>query len=87
MFHPQIPELTDLAKAFPNTAIIFDHFGGPLSIGPYAGNREEIFPVWKKNVSALARCDNVFAKLGGAGWFCDADQRVRFPQAKFACDV
>ena len=65
MFHPQIPELTDLAKAFPDTTIIFDHFGGPLGIGPYAGKREEIFPVWREDVADLARCENVFAKLGG----------------------
>ena len=65
MFHPQIPELTDLAKAFPDTTIIFDHFGGPLGIGPYAGKREEIFTAWRKDVAELARCDNVFAKLGG----------------------
>ena len=65
MFHPQIPELTDLARAFPETTIIFDHFGGPLGIGPYAGKREEIFPVWRNDVAELAQCENVFAKLGG----------------------
>ena len=65
MFHPQIPELTDLARAFPETTIIFDHFGGPLGIGPYAGKREEIFPLWRNDVAELAQCENVFAKLGG----------------------
>src|SRR5205814_1550304 len=38
-YHPQIPELTELAKAFPDTTIILDHFGGPLGIGPYEGKR------------------------------------------------
>ena len=37
LYHPQIPELTALARAFPEQPIIFDHFGGPLGIGPYAG--------------------------------------------------
>ena len=37
LYHTQIPELTDLAKTFPNVTIIFDHFGGPLGIGPYLG--------------------------------------------------
>ena len=64
-YHPQIPELTGLAKAFPDTTIILDHFGGPLGIGPYAGQREEIFPVWREAISELAKCENVFAKLGG----------------------
>jgi predicted TIM-barrel fold metal-dependent hydrolase len=64
-YHPQIPELTDLARAFPDTTIILDHFGGPLAIGPYEGKRAEIFPQWKKDVTELARCPNVVVKLGG----------------------
>jgi L-fuconolactonase len=65
LYHPQIPELTDLARAFPGTTIVFDHFGGPLGIGPYAGRREEIFARWADDVAELARCGNVVAKLGG----------------------
>src|SRR4030095_8168351 len=33
-YHPQIPELADLARAFPDTTIILNHFGGPLGVGP-----------------------------------------------------
>ena len=65
LYHPQIPELTALARAFPEQPIIFDHFGGPLGIGPYAGRREEIFAHWKDTVAELATCTNVVAKLGG----------------------
>jgi len=65
LYHPQIPELTDLAKAFPNVTIIFDHFGGPLGIGPYAGHADEIFQQWCIDAAALAQCPNVFPKLGG----------------------
>ncbi|MGE3463131.1 MAG: amidohydrolase, partial [Pseudomonadales bacterium] len=65
LYHPQIDELTDLARAFPETTIVFDHFGGPLGIGPYEGRRGEIFPVWAESVATLARCENVVAKLGG----------------------
>ena len=65
LYHPQIPELTRLARAFPDTTIIFDHLGGPLGIGPYAGQRDAIFKQWREDVSALAGCDNVVAKLGG----------------------
>jgi len=64
-YHPQLADLTDLARAFPETAIILDHFGGPLGIGPYAGKREEILPQWRRDVAELARCPNVAAKLGG----------------------
>lgn len=64
-YHTQIPQLTDLARAFPETAIILDHVGGPLGIGPYAGKREEIFPQWKESIAELAQCPNVSVKLGG----------------------
>ena len=65
LYHPQIPELTALAQNFPNTTIVFDHFGGPLGIGPYAGHADEIFAQWCVDVAALAKCGNVVAKLGG----------------------
>jgi predicted TIM-barrel fold metal-dependent hydrolase len=65
LYHPQIPELTELARAFPDTTIVFDHFGGPLGIGPYEGRQNEIFAQWCADVAALARCPNVYAKLGG----------------------
>ena len=65
LYHPQIPELTDLARAFPDTTIIFDHFGGPLGIGPYAGRQTDIAAQWREDVAELARCENVVAKLGG----------------------
>lgn len=65
LYQPQISELTDLARSFPETTIIFDHFGGPLGIGPYAGRREEIFETWAVDIAELARCENVVAKLGG----------------------
>jgi L-fuconolactonase len=65
LYHPQIPELTDLAQAFPDTAIVLDHVGGPLGIGPYEHRRAEIFASWKTAIRELARCANVTAKLGG----------------------
>ena len=67
LYHPQIKELTDLARAFPETTIIMDHCGGPLGIGPYAGRRDEIFKTWEANVREIAKCPNVNVKLGGLG--------------------
>ena len=63
--HEQIPELTDIARAFPETTIIFDHFGGPMGIGPYEGKQADIFKQWRLDVAELATCNNVVAKLGG----------------------
>lgn len=65
LYHPQIPQLTDLAKNFPDVTIIFDHFGGPLGIGPYAGHADAIFDQWCVDAADLAACPNVYAKLGG----------------------
>src|SRR5438046_474515 len=65
LFHPQIGELTDLARAFPDTKIVLDHRGGPIGIGSYANRRDEIFPAWKASIREIARCPNVVVKLGG----------------------
>ena len=65
LFHPQIGELTDLARAFPDTKIVLDHCGGPIGIGRYSGKREETFPVWKASIQQIAKCPNVVVKLGG----------------------
>jgi len=64
-YHHQIKSFTDLARAVPDTAIILDHLGTPLGVGPYEGKRDEIFRQWKKDIVELAKCDNVYAKLGG----------------------
>lgn len=64
-FHHQIPSVTRLARAFPDTTIVLDHYGGPVGLGPYVGKREEILAQWRIDISALARCPNVVVKLGG----------------------
>jgi predicted TIM-barrel fold metal-dependent hydrolase len=65
LFHPQLNEFVDLARAFPDTRICLDHCGGPVGIGGYAGRREEIFPIWKASIQEAAKCPNVVVKLGG----------------------
>jgi predicted TIM-barrel fold metal-dependent hydrolase len=65
LFQPQIGELTDLARAFPDTRICLDHCGGLVGIGVYAGHREELFPTWKASIREIAKCPNVVVKLGG----------------------
>lgn len=69
LFHPQLPELTRLARAFPDTTIVLNHLGNPLGIGPYAGREAEVRAAWMQSMADLARCPNVSVKLGGLGPF------------------
>ena len=65
LYHPQLPELTDLARAFPDLPILANHCGGPIRIGPYADHPEKAFAAWRTALRDLATCPNVFLKLGG----------------------
>ncbi|MEN3975772.1 amidohydrolase family protein [Emcibacter sp. SYSU 3D8] len=65
LYHPQIPELTALARARPEVSIILDHVGGVLGIGPYAGRHAEVMAKWKADMAELATCPNVSVKVGG----------------------
>jgi L-fuconolactonase len=65
VFHPQLTDVVDLARAFPNSNIVSVHCGGPLGYGPYEGKRDEVFKTWKAGVTELATCPNVTVKLGG----------------------
>ena len=65
LLEPQIPDLIDLARAFPETPIVLDHVGTPLGIASYTGRRGERFGIWRDNIRELARAPNVHVKLGG----------------------
>jgi L-fuconolactonase len=79
-YHHQNRAFAELARAVPEATMILDHFGTPLGVGQYASQREAIFAQWREDIAEIARCPNVFAKLGGLampdngfGW----DQRER----------
>ncbi len=65
LYHPQIDDVTALARTFPDTMICLNHVGGPLGIGRYAGRQDVIFADWSKSIKTLATCPNVVVKLGG----------------------
>ena len=67
LYHPQLADLVDLAKAFPDVTMIMNHVGGLLGSGPYAGQREHIFQQWKSSIAEVAAQPNVVVKLGGLG--------------------
>lgn len=65
--HTQLDEVLDLARSFPDTALILDHVGGPLGIGRYAGQRDAVMADWSVAIRRLAACPNLYVKLGGLG--------------------
>src|SRR5215510_7899624 len=67
LYHPQIDDVRDLARAFPETKIVLNHVGGPIGIGAYAGKHKQVFPGWAASIKALAACPSVYVKLGGLG--------------------
>jgi predicted TIM-barrel fold metal-dependent hydrolase len=63
----QLEELTALADALPDLAIILDHVGTPETHGPWAGREAEGLADWAVKIRELARRPNVRVKLGGLG--------------------
>ncbi len=82
LLEPQLPELIDLARQFPDTPIMLDHVGTPLGIAGYQGKLPERFPIWRENIRTLAKCENVFVKLGGLAMpFCNFPSTLSEPRA------
>jgi predicted TIM-barrel fold metal-dependent hydrolase len=63
-FHPQLPELVELARACPEVVIVANHLGVPIAGGPYRGRADEVRRTWQANLAQLATCENVVLKIG-----------------------
>lgn len=100
MYFTQLPDLVDLAARAPAATIVLDHLGGPLGVGHYASRREEMLPVWRRHLAAVAACPNVTLKVGGLGFpyflapevaegLRSSDALVEFwrPQVEFAIET
>jgi L-fuconolactonase len=88
LYHPQIDELTRLADAFPDARIVLNHCGGIVGLNAY--KKDEVLPVWKKSIEALAKHPNVYVKLGGLGMrLCGHgfDQQAEPPSSQQLADT
>lgn len=65
VLEPQLSDVLDLARAFPDQKIVLDHCGTPLGMGSYKGKLSERFDIWRKAIQEVASCPNVSVKLGG----------------------
>lgn len=67
LFHHQLVDLADAARALPDLQIVLNHCGHALGVGPYssATQRAQVWEEWRAGISELARCPNVVCKLGG----------------------
>lgn len=71
LLEPQLGDVIDLARAFPDQSIVLDHCGTPLGIAAYDGKLGENFERWRSSIEELAQCENVVVKLGGLAMpFC-----------------
>ncbi|MDC1171828.1 amidohydrolase family protein [Alphaproteobacteria bacterium] len=67
LFHPQLTELANLAKSFPDTIIVLNHVGFKLGVGTYLNDREQVFKEWRNGLKLVSNCPNVMVKIGGLG--------------------
>jgi L-fuconolactonase len=82
LLEPQLPELIDLVRAFPDTPVVLDHVGTPLGVANYQGKREERFEIWRDNIRKLAVFQNLNVKLGGlAMGLCNFPSYLQNPRA------
>jgi L-fuconolactonase len=72
MYHHQLKGFAELARAYPEVAVVLDHAGTPPAIGgPYGGlgetaaERERIRGEWREGMAALAALPHVHVKLSG----------------------
>ena len=82
LLEPQLPDVIDLARAFPDQTIVLDHVGTPLGRGSYTGKLPERFGIWRDNIRELAKSPKVVVKLGGLAMaFCNFPSFLAEPRA------
>ena len=73
VYSTQLPDVIALAKQFPETSIVLDHFGTPAGLFGPVGKvtgltqtaRDNILYQWKEDIAELAQCANVYTKMSG----------------------
>ena len=64
---PAATRVGGFCQAVPDLTIILNHVGGLMRVGPYANRDAEVLATWRSGIAAVAKCPNVYMKLGGLG--------------------
>lgn len=73
VYSHQLPEVTALARRYPEASIVLNHLATPAGIfgqvgaetGPDPRRRQEIFERWRDDIAELAALPNITAKISG----------------------
>ncbi len=65
LFHFQLDELAELARAVPAATIVIDHLGAPVGYAGAPAARDPVFADWCARIDRLAALPNLVMKLGG----------------------
>jgi len=77
LFHPQLSDVADLMRAYPEANVVLNHVGGLLGVAPHE-NREEVFKLWRASIRELAQFPGLTVKVGGLGMlYCNWDFHLR----------
>jgi predicted TIM-barrel fold metal-dependent hydrolase len=78
VIHTQLPQVAQLADAFPDTTIVLNHMGIPNGVDQDAAGLAVVFRDWRVRLADLARRPNIVCKVGGLGmvqWGLGFDKR------------
>lgn len=85
LFHFQLDELADLARAVPAATIVVNHLGAPVGYAGAPVDRDPVFGEWRGHIEWLAERPNLVMKLGGMASIVtryDAHARPRPPSSE-----
>ncbi|WP_173930921.1 amidohydrolase family protein [Chelativorans sp. Marseille-P2723] len=65
--HDALDDTESLVKRFPEIIFVINHAGGPLGVGPYRGQMNQVREQWDASMRRLAQYPNTVVKIGGLG--------------------
>ena len=84
VYHPQLGDVVDLARAFPQTPICLNHVGGAIGLGRYKGKRDAVFADWSARIQ---RAGGVPQRACEAGRPRHEDVRLRRARGQAAAEL